>query len=124
MTFSFFCRKIKYDKKGKHNGFRKKQVYRGKLLDEKLSTCYHENRSLVLVSKLTIDEEDGDWQRLDFEVWGSTQEINYGSLIRREATSIVDNSITLSKKVLERGIHDVMVVPSYKGDNFVYEIYN
>ncbi|MBT3323941.1 hypothetical protein HN681_01235 [archaeon] len=106
------------------NGFRKKQVYRGKLLDEKLSTCYHENRSLVLVSKLTIDEEDGDWQRLDFEVWGSTQEINYGSLIRREATSIVDNSITLSKKVLERGIHDVMVVPSYKGDNFVYEIYN
>jgi len=124
LTFTFFCRKIKYDKKGKHNGFRKKQVYRGKLLDEKLSTCYHENRSLVLVSKLTIDEEDGDWQRLDFEVWGSTQEINYGSLIRREATSIVDNSITLSKKVLERGIHDVMVVPSYKGDNFVYEIYN
>ena len=24
LTFSFFCRKIKYDKKGKYNGFRKK----------------------------------------------------------------------------------------------------
>ena len=107
-----------------NKNFRCSGTYRGRDLGDNLSFSYLENESLVLVSKLTIDENDGDWQRLDFEFWGCSREVDYSFLTSREPERFEGDCVALSKKVLEDKTGTVMIVPCYDQDHFVYDIYS
>ena len=107
-----------------NSGFECVRTYRGRDLDSNLMDDYSASKSLVLISNFTIDEKDGDWMRLDFEIWSTDNDVIYESLTSRRKDRVDSGCIDLSRRVLEKGRYHVMVVPEYEDDRFVYDVYS